>query len=54
MPAIVQMSRLRRYCAGARFYDVLSGERLVYRTDRVAAIDKLALHAHVQPWSGRR
>ncbi|QHO68697.1 class I SAM-dependent methyltransferase [Marisediminicola antarctica] len=32
---------LKRYTAGARLYDVLSGERLVYRVGRVAGIDAL-------------
>jgi len=34
---------LKRYTAGARLYDVLSGERLVYRAGRVAGIDALRL-----------
>ena len=33
----------RRYGIGARFYDVLSGERFIYRAGRVAAIDALGL-----------
>ena len=34
---------LRRYGAGARLYDVLSGERLVYRAGRVAGIQMMNL-----------
>ena len=34
---------LKRYTAGARLYDVLSGERLVYRAGRVAGIAALRL-----------
>lgn len=33
---------MRRYSAGARWYDVLSGERLVYRAGRQAGITLLA------------
>jgi ubiquinone/menaquinone biosynthesis C-methylase UbiE len=33
---------MRRYSAGARWYDVLSGERLVYRAGREAGITLLA------------
>lgn len=39
----VTLPRPRRYSAGARFYDVLSGERPVYRAGRVAAIEELSL-----------
>lgn len=35
--------RIRRYSAGARWYDVLSGERWVYRSGRLAGIALLAL-----------
>ncbi|MGI8679030.1 MAG: class I SAM-dependent methyltransferase [Jatrophihabitans sp.] len=35
--------RLRRYHLGARWYDVLSAERWVYRLPRVRAIDRLGL-----------
>lgn len=35
--------RLPRYRLGARFYDVLSAERLVYRAGRLAALELLAL-----------
>lgn len=35
---------LRRYGMGARFYDVLSGERLVYRAGRTAGVELLGLH----------
>lgn len=35
----------RRYSAGARWYDVLSGERLVYRIGRVVGIRRLGLRA---------
>lgn len=35
--------QLRRYGLGARWYDVLSGERWVYRAGRVAGIDQLRL-----------
>ena len=34
--------RMRRYSAGARWYDVLSGERWVYRAGRLAGISLLA------------
>ncbi len=34
-----------RYSGGARFYDVLSGERPVYRAGRVTGIADLQLHA---------
>ncbi|MCY7324807.1 MAG: methyltransferase domain-containing protein [Microbacteriaceae bacterium] len=34
---------VKRYTAGARLYDVLSGEHLVYRAGRVAGIDALRL-----------
>ncbi len=37
------MPRLRRYRLGARVYDVVSLERLVYRSGRLAAIDALGL-----------
>ncbi len=37
------MGLFRRYSAGARLYDVISGERRVYRAGRVAAIDLLRL-----------
>jgi demethylmenaquinone methyltransferase/2-methoxy-6-polyprenyl-1,4-benzoquinol methylase len=33
----------KRYTAGARLYDVLSGEQFVYRAGRVAGIEALAL-----------
>ena len=33
----------KRYTAGARVYDVLSGEQFVYRAGRVAGIEALAL-----------
>lgn len=39
-PAVV---RLPRYRFGARFYDTLSAERLVYRSGRLAAIDLIGL-----------
>ncbi|QNE18241.1 methyltransferase domain-containing protein [Kribbella qitaiheensis] len=45
MLVTVDLSSVHRYGVGARFYDVLSGERLVYRTGRVAAIELLALGA---------
>lgn len=35
----------RRYTAGARFYDALSGEKLVYRAGRVAGVEMLGLHS---------
>ena len=35
-------SLMRRYSAGARWYDVLSGERLVYRAGRQAGVTLLA------------
>ncbi|WP_322411085.1 class I SAM-dependent methyltransferase [Microbacterium invictum] len=35
----------RRYSAGARWYDVLSGERWVYRAGRVAGIGLMGLQA---------
>jgi len=35
--------QLRRYGLGARWYDVLSGERWVYRAGRVAGIEQLRL-----------
>ena len=34
---------MKRYSAGARFYDVLSGERFVYRAGRIAGIRMLNL-----------
>ena len=34
---------MRRYGVGARWYDVLSGERPVYRTGRLAGISLLDL-----------
>ena len=34
---------MKRYSAGARFYDLLSGERFVYRAGRVAGIQLLNL-----------
>lgn len=34
---------MKRYSAGARFYDVLSGERWVYRAGRVAGISALGV-----------
>lgn len=37
--------RLPRYGRGARFYDMLSGERWVYRSGRVRAIELLRLSA---------
>ncbi|MEY2849656.1 MAG: hypothetical protein RI885_2323 [Actinomycetota bacterium] len=37
------MGLFRRYSAGARFYDVISGERAVYRAGRVAAVELLGL-----------
>lgn len=37
------MALFRRYSAGARLYDVISGERLVYRAGRTAAIELLDL-----------
>lgn len=36
--------RIPRYGVGARFYDVLSAERPVYRTGRLAAVSGLRLH----------
>lgn len=36
-------SPFRRYVLGARWYDVLSGERAVYRAGRVAGIDDMDL-----------
>ncbi|TQK20771.1 demethylmenaquinone methyltransferase/2-methoxy-6-polyprenyl-1,4-benzoquinol methylase [Microbacterium sp. SLBN-154] len=40
------MSRpFRRYSAGARLYDVLSGERWVYRAGRVAGIELMGLRS---------
>lgn len=36
---------VNRYSGGARWYDVLSGERAVYRTGRVLGIDELRLRA---------
>lgn len=35
----------RRYSVGARWYDVLSGERLVYRIGRVVGIRRLGIRA---------
>lgn len=40
---LAHMAHFRRYSLGARLYDVLSGERLVYRAGRVAAIELLDL-----------
>ncbi|MGQ0632276.1 MAG: class I SAM-dependent methyltransferase [Sporichthyaceae bacterium] len=45
MPEIrVPPLRIPRYGVGARFYDVLSAERPVYRTGRLAAVAGLRLH----------
>ncbi len=41
----MNVSGVHRYGPGAGFYDVLSGERLVYRAGRVAAIEQLALRS---------
>lgn len=39
----MQLPRIGRYALRARWYDVLSGERPVYRAGRVAAIERLGL-----------
>lgn len=39
----MRLLRLRRYSGGARFYDVLSGERPVYQAGRVLGIAELRL-----------
>lgn len=41
----MRIPRLRRYGPAARFYDVLSGERPVYRAGRVVGIDRLGLRS---------
>ncbi len=40
----MRLPQLRRYGAGAAFYDVLSCEKPVYRVGRARAVEQLALH----------
>lgn len=41
---LMRLPKISRYGSGAAFYDLLSGEKPVYRIGRVRAIDQLALH----------